>query len=136
MTPSGRLTLAVGCGAGLGSLLRFAAGLALPGLAATALVNLAGSFVIGFAATVSGPGGRGAVASVPRQFVVSGFCGGLTTFSAMSLDAVLLIAARRPAAAALYLGLVVLLSLAAAAAGHALAARVNRSRWPSPRDLG
>ena len=141
MSPLARLTLAVGCGAALGSLMRFglAAGIAalgLPGFLATALVNLLGSLVIGFAATISGPGGRLTVSPARRQLVTSGFCGGFTTFSAMSLDAALMLAARRPAAAALYLVLVVALSLAAAAAGHAAAVRLNRSRWPTGGDSG
>ncbi len=111
MTPPIRLALAVGSGAALGSLLRLAvfdgiASLALPAFIATALVNLAGSLVIGFASTISGPGGRLTVAPAPRQFVVSGLCGGLTTFSTMSLDALLMLADQRPALATLYLALV------------------------------
>ena len=139
MSPTIRLAFAVGCGAALGSLLRLAAfdgiaSLALPAFTATALVNLVGSLVIGLASTISGPGGRLTVAPAPRQFVVSGLCGGLTTFSTMSLDAVLMLADQRPALAILYLALVVSLSIAAAAAGHTLAGRLNRSGWPSRRD--
>jgi fluoride exporter len=126
-----RLYLAVGCGAALGALLRAFTGAAtvgvgLPAFAATGFVNLAGSFVIGFVATISGPDGRVLIRPVRRQFVMSGLCGGFTTFSAMSLDALLMLLDGRAGAAGAYLGGVVVLSLAAVWAGHALAARLNR----------
>ena len=128
MRQAARLYLAVGAGAALGSLLRFAgsaAGLARASPAPASSTSL-GSLVIGFFATISGPDGRLLIGPVPRQFVTSGVCGGFTTFSAMSLDAFLLLAADRPGAAALYLAAVIGLSLAAVWAGHALAARLNR----------
>ena len=128
---AGQLYLAVGAGAAVGSLLRFAVGIGtaaagLPGFSATGIVNVAGSLVIGFVATISGPEGRLLIGPVPRLFVMSGICGGLTTFSAMSLDAFVMLAAERPASAALYLAVVICLSLAAAWAGHSVAARLNR----------
>ena len=52
----------------------------------TIIVNVAGSFIIGFFATISGPDGRLLVASDIRQFVMVGFCGGYTTFSSFSLQ--------------------------------------------------
>jgi CrcB protein len=52
----------------------------------TILINILGSFVIGFFATFTGPGG-GLVASFDaRAFVMVGICGGFTTFSAFSLQ--------------------------------------------------
>lgn len=131
MTDARRLYLAVGAGAALGALLRALAGtaalaLGLPGYLATGFVNVAGSFVIGFFATISGPDGRLLVPPAQRQFVMSGLCGGFTTFSSMSLDALLMLLAHRPRAFLLYLGLVLLLSLAAAWTGQRLAARLNR----------
>lgn len=126
-----RLHLAVGAGAAAGSVLRFlvgvaTSGLGYPGLFATGIVNVVGSFIIVFVATISGPGGRLLIGPVPRQMVVSGFCGGLTTFSSMSLDGYLLVAGSRPVAAGAYLGASVLLSLLAGALGFALASRLNR----------
>lgn len=120
-----RLHLAVGAGAALGSLLRFAVGLAavgagLPGFAATGIVNVLGSLAIGFFAAVSGPDGRLPVGPVTRQFVMAGICGGFTTFSAMSLDAFVMLGGDLPGAPALLLAAVVGLSLAAVWAGHAL----------------
>ncbi len=52
----------------------------------TMLVNVVGSFVIGFFATLTGPDGRFLVAPDTRTFVMIGFCGGYTTFSSFSLQ--------------------------------------------------
>ena len=99
MPPSSRrqasaasLYLAVAVGSGLGAVLRHgvAFGVGAPGGAALPLatlsVNIVGSFVIGFFATLTGPGGRAPVGPVGRQFVMAGLCGGLTTFSIFSLE--------------------------------------------------
>ena len=52
----------------------------------TLIVNVAGSFVIGFFATLTGPDGRFLVGTTARQFVMIGLCGGYTTFSSFSLQ--------------------------------------------------
>jgi CrcB protein len=52
----------------------------------TILVNVTGSFVIGFFATLTGPDGRLLVGGSTRQFVMIGLCGGYTTFSSFSLQ--------------------------------------------------
>ncbi|HEX3431862.1 MAG TPA: fluoride efflux transporter CrcB [Rhizomicrobium sp.] len=52
----------------------------------TIFVNVTGSFVIGFVATIIGPEGRILVGGSTRQLVMIGFCGGYTTFSAFSLQ--------------------------------------------------
>lgn len=52
----------------------------------TFVVNVVGSFIIGFFATLTGPGGRFYVGSIGRQFVMTGICGGYTTFSSFSLQ--------------------------------------------------
>jgi CrcB protein len=57
----------------------------------TIAVNVIGSFVIGFFATLTGPEGRLLVAPDVRQFVMVGFCGGYTTFSSFSLQTLELI---------------------------------------------
>jgi len=49
-------------------------------------INILGSFVIGFFATLSATDGRIAVSEATRQFVTAGICGGFTTFSAFSLQ--------------------------------------------------
>ena len=45
----------------------------------TMLVNISGSFVIGFFSTLTGPDGRLLVSTTARQFVMIGLCGGYTT---------------------------------------------------------
>lgn len=93
---------------------------------ATGFVNVAGSFIIGLFATFCGPRGRLPVSPTTYLFVTTGFCGGFTTFSAMSLDTFKLAAGGELAAAGLYLGLSVALSLAAVWLGYRLAACLNR----------
>ena len=52
----------------------------------TLAVNVLGSALIGFFATVTSPDGRFLVPSPARQFVMVGLCGGFTTFSTFSLE--------------------------------------------------
>ena len=52
----------------------------------TLLVNVLGSFIIGFFATLTGPDGRILVSGDARLFVMVGLCGGYTTFSSFSLQ--------------------------------------------------
>lgn len=87
-----QLYLAVAAGGALGTVARFffsgvvanAFGATFPW--GTLIINVTGSFVIGFFATLTGPDGRFLVGSVTRQFVMVGFCGGYTTFSSFSLQ--------------------------------------------------
>lgn len=58
---------------------------------ATIIVNVTGSFAIGFFATLTGPDGRLLVGSTARQFVMIGLCGGYTTFSSFSLQTLYLV---------------------------------------------
>lgn len=80
------LTLLVLAGAGAaGSLLRYLAGVALPARRrlpwGALLANVVGSFAAGLAiAAVDDP--------VLRLVIVTGFCGGLTTFSTHAVDTV------------------------------------------------
>jgi fluoride exporter len=85
---------AIGVGGGLGALLRWWLGLSLnayfpaipPG---TLAANLIGGYVVGIAvaffATYS------AIAPEWRLFIITGFCGGLTTFSTFSAEVVTLL---------------------------------------------
>lgn len=52
----------------------------------TILVNVSGSFAIGFFASYFGPEGRVPIPAETRQFVMIGILGGYTTFSAFSLQ--------------------------------------------------
>ena len=126
-----RLYLAVGCGAAIGSLLRFlsgvliVSGMGLSALWATSFVNVVGSFVLGLFAALTAPDGRLLVSPAGRQFVMGGICGGFTTFSAMSLDTFILLLQGDIPLAVLYLVLVIAFSLVAAWVGHILAMHLN-----------
>jgi fluoride exporter len=52
----------------------------------TLIVNVSGSFVIGFFATFTGPEGRTTATATTRHFVMTGILGGFTTFSSFSLQ--------------------------------------------------
>jgi fluoride exporter len=52
----------------------------------TLFVNVTGSFIIGFFATLTGPDGRIFAGTTTRQFVMTGILGGFTTFSSFSLQ--------------------------------------------------
>ncbi len=52
----------------------------------TLFVNVAGSFLIGLVAELTGPDGRVLMAPSHRQFLMVGVFGGFTTFSSFSLQ--------------------------------------------------
>jgi CrcB protein len=91
----------------------------------TLIVNVAGSFVIGFFATLTGPDGRVLVPSDLRQFVMVGFCGGYTTFSSFSLQTLSLVQDGEIARAGLNVGASVALCLISVWLGYVAAAALN-----------
>lgn len=123
-------TISLGCV--IGSVLRALSSLAALALAGdgfpwgTLFVNVVGSFVIGFYAAATGPGGRMFASTYQRQFVMTGICGGFTTFSTFSLEAFLLLGASRYLLAGSYVAISMICSLAFAWIGHALSSRFNR----------
>lgn len=96
----------------------------------TIAVNVIGSLIIGFFATVSGPDGRFLVPSTARQFVMLGLCGGYTTFSSFSLQTLNLVRDGEWLQATGNIALSVALCLIAVTAGHFLAAWVNQVETP------
>lgn len=94
-----RSVIAIAVGATLGALLRWWLGIELnrhfpsipPG---TLAANLIGAYVIGVGIAVFAK--FPALSPEWRLFVVTGFCGGLTTFSTFSAEIVALIQQRQP----------------------------------------
>jgi len=95
----------------------------------TLIVNVLGSFIIGFFATLTGPNGRMFVGSTARQTVMFGFCGGYTTFSSFSLQTLNLMHDGEWAYAGANITGSVLLCLVAVWAGHILAVSLNTMKW-------
>jgi CrcB protein len=124
------LYLFVAAGSVLGGIARYLASLLMPAVSgfplATLFVNVTGSFIIGFYGTLSGPDGRWFATTRQRQFVMTGFCGGYTTFSTFSLDTFTLLHNAMAATALLNIAVSVVSWLVAVWLGHLLASRLNR----------
>ncbi len=95
----------------------------------TLIVNVTGSFVIGFFAVLTGPDGRVYASSTIRQFVIVGICGGYTTFSSFSLQTLNLMNDGEWLRAGSNIGFSVAICLLAVWAGAMLAAMVNAMKW-------
>ena len=91
----------------------------------TLFVNVAGSALIGFFATLTGADGRLLVSPEARVFVMAGFCGGFTTFSTFSLETLRLMEDRQWLHASANVAASVFLCLAGVWLGHVLAVRLN-----------
>ena len=92
----------------------------------TIIVNISGSFVIGFFATLTGPDGRYLVPTTARQFVMIGICGGYTTFSSFSLQTLTLAQEGEWLSVAGNIGFSVVFCLLAVWLGHVAAAALNQ----------
>ncbi|RYC30597.1 fluoride efflux transporter CrcB [Lichenibacterium minor] len=122
--------LAVALGGALGSVGRYALAGALAPISqgvpwGTVMINIAGSFVIGFFGTLTLSHGRFPVPETLRLFVLVGLCGGFTTFSSFSLQTLDLLRAGAVNRALVNVGASVVLCLVAVALGHAVAAQLN-----------
>lgn len=117
--------IAVGGGAVLGANARYLAGLAVErwwGSAfpwGTLLVNVAGSFVLGFYLTLATE--RFAGRATTRLFVATGFLGSFTTLSTFSYETVQVLQHGQPGPALAYAGATLAAGLLAVAAGIGLA---------------
>jgi CrcB protein len=120
----------IASGSVLGGLARYLLSLVIqfiPGFPwATLFVNVTGSFIIGFFSTLSGPDGRLFVSARQRQFVMTGFCGGYTTFSTFSLETFRLLEGGMVQTALVNVVVSIVTWLLAVWTGYELADRLNR----------
>jgi CrcB protein len=133
------LTLALYLWVALGSALGGAARFFCTGVAArllgetfpwgTLFVNVLGSFIIGFFATLTGPDGRMFAGTTTRQFVMTGILGGFTTFSSFSLQTLNLANDGEWLQAGGNVVGSVVLCLVAVWLGHLLALSINAMKW-------
>ncbi|WP_353063221.1 fluoride efflux transporter CrcB [Tunturibacter psychrotolerans] len=89
----------------------------------TVLINVLGSFVIGYFGTLTLQSGRFPASDNLRLFVMVGICGGFTTFSSFSLQTFDLMRSGAWGRALANVLLSVVLCVASVAAGHILAQR-------------
>jgi CrcB protein len=121
----------IALGSALGGVARYGASSAIAGAFGqtfpwgTLIVNVTGSFVIGFIASLTGPDGRVMVAPDTRQFVMVGICGGYTTFSSFSLQTLTLVQDGEMLRAGMNVAGSVALCLVAVWLGYAAAAALN-----------
>jgi CrcB protein len=120
--------LAVALGAAVGAVLRWAAGVWMNAVwygfpLGTLAVNCAGGFMIGLALI----GFERWPSELPRAFVITGFLGGLTTFSAFSGESLHLLQRGQLVMAVWHASAHVFGSLACVAAGFALARLILRA---------
>ena len=121
-------------GSGLGGVLRFGIasavaarwGEAFPW--GTLLVNVAGSFLIGFVAALLAEGARPLLGTEPRHFVMTGVLGGFTTYSSFSLQTFALARAGEWTKAVANAGGMFVLCFAAVGLGFLCATWINAAR--------
>ena len=124
--------LLIAIGGAIGSVARFAGSSLISGWFGqtfpwgTLIVNVSGSFVIGFFSALTGPDGRLMVSGDVRQFVTVGICGGYTTFSSFSLQTLDLARDGHASAALGNIGLSLVGCLGACWLGYLAAAALNR----------
>jgi CrcB protein len=127
-----QIYLAVTVGSALGGAARYAMSGAIASAFGetfpwgTLLVNVVGSFLIGFFATLTATDGRVFVGGATRQFVMAGVLGGFTTFSSFSLQTLNLMRDEEWLAAGGNVVGSVVACLAAVWLGHVCAAAINQ----------
>ena len=130
-----QLYFLIALGGALGSVLRYAFngfivsyfGEMIPWIGIV-IVNVTGSFLIGFISTLTGPDGRWFASANTRLFFMTGICGGYTTFSSFSLNTLNLARDGQWFYAGLNVVSSVVLCLVAVWLGHVAAAYLNANR--------
>ena len=122
--------LTVMLGGALGTLARYLIGVAAVPFSqdlpwGTIIINIAGSFIIGFFGTMTVAHGRFPAPETARLFVMVGFCGGFTTFSSFSLQTLDLLRAGAPFRAGVNIVASVALCVLAVSLGHYIASQIN-----------
>jgi CrcB protein len=124
------LIVAVATGSALGGVGRYLIGEALPVRGAhgfpvaTLTVNVVGCFAAGFIAHLALT--QSDFSPTTRAFLLTGICGGFTTFSAFSLETVRMVEAGASGRAAGYVAASLVLGVAAVVGGVSLARLVSR----------
>jgi fluoride exporter len=137
------VAIAIGFADVMGAYVSVAAGSALGGIArhwftgvatawfgtafpwGTLLINVSGSFVIGFFFALTGPQGHYEATNNAKLFIMTGICGGFTTFSAFSLQSLLHFQDGAWRIGTGYVAASVLLCIMAVWVGYALATTIN-----------
>lgn len=112
-----RAVAVVAAGGALGAVARYGLSTAFPGLWTIAVINIAGSLLLGVLAALVGPD------RLLRLFLGVGVLGGFTTFSTFAVDAV-----RNPVLAVAYVTVTLAGALIAARCGMAAGERWHRRR--------
>ena len=123
-------TLLIALGGALGTVGRYWIGiLALPISRelpwGTIIINIVGSFIIGFFGTMTLAHGRFPASDNLRLFVMIGLCGGFTTFSSFSLQTLDLLRAGAPFRAGINVVASVVFCVLSVALGHYVASQIN-----------
>jgi CrcB protein len=117
-------------GSAAGGLVRWLLPAALPGateLLSLLIINASGSFLIG---ALAGLAARRRLGERAREALMTGFCGGYTTFSAFSLATLDAWHDGRAASAAAYVGVSLIAWLMAVWAGHTMTAQLKPGSSP------
>jgi fluoride exporter len=128
--------LCVAAGGAIGSVGRYWVGLVTvrawgePFPWGTILINIVGSFIIGFFSTLTLPSGPLPGSADLRTFIMVGLCGGFTTFSSFSLQTLELMRAGDWVGAIGNVLISVVLCIVAVALGHVLATRIGPEARP------
>ena len=93
------------------------------------MVNVLGSFVIGFVDALSAPEAGHLFGTSARQFMMAGVCGGFTTFSSFSLQTLNLARDGEWLGAGVNVGASVAACLISVWLGHVAAVALNHAKW-------